>query len=156
MLDCGAVDQCAGIALARTVPELVRAAWGERRDVRFVPESAEDVDEVCAALERGKDVAFVVDEANHWLSAQSRSSGLLRIMRKTQHVRVRAWFTTQHLSGDVPQTAISCAPELVVFRCTSRPVLDMLEKQYGLDPRTVAALPRGAFLRVTTGFGFSP
>jgi hypothetical protein len=125
------------------VRELAGAVWGQGSWAAITPEDVRQVDELAGAVRRGGNVVLLVDEAHYWL-ASARSTGLLRLMRSTQHSRLRVLLTTQHLSGDVPQSALACDPDLFVFRTTSPRSLDVLEKQFrcpasvarALEPRT--------------------
>lgn len=155
VLDSAEVRQLAGVEEASSTQDAIARVWGRpRSSVRFVPTDREEVDRLCVAANRGRDFVLIVDEAHYWISSSSSrtSNLLLRLMRATQHARVRIFLTTHHLSGDVPQAALSCSPELYLFRCVSPAVLEFLERQYGLQPSRLASLPRGAFLRVSTAF----
>jgi ABC-type taurine transport system ATPase subunit len=135
------------------VSEAVERVWTHRRHARLVPRDREDVEAVARAVIAGRDCNLLVDEAAFWVSAhKGRDSALLRLLRAWRHARASVLLTTQHLTGDVSQSALSCAPVLFVFRCTSPAVLDRLERDFGVDRRRVAALPRGRFLRVESGF----
>lgn len=153
VIDSGGVAQLAHVPRSASVPELVRRVWRERAHARIVPRDAEDVEAVARAVLAGRDVNLLVDEAAFWIdSARGRSSTVLRLLRAWRHARASVLLTTQHLSGDVPQSALSCAPTLYVFRCTSPTVLARLERDYGVPRERVQSLGRGRFLRVDSGF----
>lgn len=155
VLDSAEVRQLAGVEETSSPEDAIARVWGRpRSSARFVPRDREEVDRLCDAANRGRDLVLIVDEAHYWISSSSSrtSNVLLRLMRATQHARVRIFLTTHHLSGDVPQAALSCSPELYLFRCVSPAVLELLERQYGLQPARLTSLPRGAFLRVSTAF----
>lgn len=73
-------------------------------------------------------------------------------MRATQHVQTRLYLTTQHFTADIPQAALSCAPDLFVFRCTSPRVLEVLERNFGMDTEHVRRLPQFHYLQHRTSF----
>lgn len=138
----------------RQLSDLAGTVWKEpRASVRVVPRDLADVERICGAIRRARDVVLLVDEAHYWLSAQSGSSAeLVGLMRATQHARADLILTTQHLTGDVPQAALSCTTEIYAFRCTSPRVLKCLETDFGLDRRQVAQLPRFQCMRKVIGF----
>lgn len=153
VIDSGAVDQLAHVPRAASVPAAIEAVWRERRHAAITPTDADQVEQLARAVLAGRNVNVLVDEAAFWLSSsRGRGSELLRLLRAWRHARASVLLTTQHLSGDVPQAALSCAPVLFVFRCTSPAVLDRLEREYGVDRRRVSSLGRGRFLRIESGF----
>lgn len=124
-----------------------------RASVRVVPRDVDEVDRICRAVSAGGDVVLLVDEAHNWLSAQSGCSGeLVRLMRTVQHARADLFLTTQHLTGDVHQGALSCTSELYVFRNTSPRVLQVLERDFGMDRAKIQALPQFKCFRKLLGF----
>jgi hypothetical protein len=146
------VRQLAGIADAGSPRAACERVWLERRNAAFVPESQADVDYVIAQADRRGRVVLLVDEAAVWITAHDRHGAMLRLMRSHRHKRVAMLLTTQHLSGDCPQEALSCAPVLYVFNCSSGAVHDRLRERFDIDPRLVASLPRGRYIRIRTGF----
>lgn len=151
-IDSQGVAQLDGIPRARSPRAAVDQVWTARQHAAFIPETDADVRYVAeTALERGR-VVLIIDEAAFWLTAHDRHSPMLRLMRAHRHARVHLLATTQHLSGDIPQEVLSCAPLLHVFRCTSPAALDRLERDYAIPRTVVASLPRGKYLRVSTGF----
>lgn len=153
-LDSQPAKQLAGVPHVATVDEAIASVWGRpRRSCAIIPQSLDEVDALCAAVSAGKDVVLLVDEAHRWLSAQSGSSAaLLQVMRATQHARCHALLTTQHLTGDVPQAALSCAPQLYIFRCSGPRVLRTLQSEFGIPPRVAARLPQHEFIAHRLGF----
>ena len=128
-------------------------ALGRGQSLAVTPADAADFNALCEYLLRLGRVVVLIDEASFWITARgSKGSVLPKLMRLGQQQRVALHLTTQHLTGDLPQLAVSCAPELCVFRCTSRTVLAALEKDWGMDPEVVRKLLRGQYLRAKTGF----
>lgn len=123
--------------------ELVEAVWTRGESAAIQPAQVADVDRVCNAARAGGDVVVLVDEAHFWTRA---SNPLLRLMRGTQHSRTRVLCTTQHLSGDVPQAALACDPDLFVFRTSSPRSLERLEREFGVPSDVARSLPRYGFL----------
>lgn len=153
VFDSAEVRQLAGVPRVESVDAAVQALWRDRRSCSFVPRELRDVDRMCAAIRGGKEVIALVDEAHVWLSAHDgASSELVAIMRATQHARCHLLLTTQHLTGDIPQAALSCAPTLYVFRSTSSAVLKTLERTYGIPPAIAGTLAQYQFCRQRTGF----
>lgn len=153
VIDSQGVRNFATWRYARDLGELAELVWRDGQHAAFTPRDEADVERVCAALLEAGHVNVLVDEAAFWMNAHTWRKGLLgRVMRAHRHCQVRLLLTTQHLSGDVPQGALSCAPDLYVFRCTAAAVLARLEQDYGLQPLEVAALPQGRFLHVHQGF----
>ncbi len=121
--------------------------------VRFVPHSLEDLDSLLRGLRAGKRIVILVDEAHYWLSAQSGSSTeLVHLMRESQHAQADVFLTTQHLSGDVPQSALSCTSRLLVFRCTAPRVLQVLEREFGIGRARASSLRQFHYLEKRIGF----
>lgn len=119
----------------------------------FSPADSSELDQVLRAVRAGGELVLLVDEAHYYLSARSGSSGeLLALMRSTQHSGCRVLCTTQHLSGDVPQAALACAPTLHLFRTTSTAALQILERHFAVDPARARTLARGDFLTYRSGF----
>lgn len=117
-----------------------------------MPRDGDELARVLRSVIAGREVELVVDEA---ALAWSMGAGpvLVELMRQYRHAKVGVRLTTQHLSGDVPQAARALAPTFAVFRCTSPRTLEVLERELGLDPAVVRALPRYEFVPVETGFG---
>lgn len=153
IVDSGGVAQLAAVQHAPSATAAMKLVWQKRQHAAFVPRDAAEVEAVAASvLEFGR-VNVLIDEAAFWLSSRKGlDSNILRLLRAHRHARAHVLLTTQHLSADVPQAALSCAPTLWVFRCTSPAVLDRLEKAFGLDRALVSKLERGRFIRVETGF----
>lgn len=145
------VDQLAGIPDAGS-PRRALDAIARGEHAAFIPDGTADVEYALERVHSGGRVIVLVDEAGEWLDAHSRSGWLLRLMRAHRHRHVALLLTTQHLSGDCPQRALSCAPVLHVFRCTSATVLERMERDYLLSRATVQALERGVYLRIEKGF----
>jgi len=72
-------------------------------------------------------------------------------MRTHRHARANVFLTAQHLTGDIPQEALSCAPEIYCFRCVSPAVLARLEAE-GIDAEAVKVLPTREYIRHYNGF----
>lgn len=153
VLDAQEVHNFADVP-ARDLADVAATLWRHpRASVRVVPRNVEEVDRLCRAASAGGDLVVLVDEAHNWLSAQSGCSGeLVRLMRTVQHARADLFLTTQHLTGDVHQGALSCTTELYVFRNTSPRVLQVLERDFGMDRARVQALPQFRCLRKVLGF----
>lgn len=153
VIDSEGVAQLEGFAHARSV-EHARAAVFERRlSCAYHPNDREEVWELLRSCRKPGRVNVLIDEAHLWLSAGSSSRDpMLQLMRSHRHARVRLFLTTQHLSGDVPQAAISCAPEVFVFRCTGQPTLDRMETQWGIRPEVARNLRQFHYLRHYEGF----
>lgn len=140
---------------ARSVASVVERLWKRRVSVAFTPNTTEEALAVFEAVHKAGRVNMVIDEAPAWFDA--RRGGrirevILRLMRSHRHSKVRLFLTAHHLTGDVPDAAISCSPELFVFRCTSARSLDRLEAHFGLDRERVRSLGQYVFLRVFEGF----
>lgn len=152
LIDSIGEEQVRDVPHARSVREAIEWVWGAGEKAAYVPKDVEEVNAlVRACLEPGR-VNLWVDEAHTWLSARRGVDGpLLRLMRTHRHARANVFLTAQHLTGDVPQEALSCAPELYVFRCTAPAVLERLERE-GLDPQAVRALPAREWIRHYAGF----
>ncbi len=153
-VDSGEVRQFASLP-RYGIEDLCRAVWEPPRveHARFVPENPEEMARLCEAIRHGRDAVVLIDEAAFWFGSHTASgSPLLRLLRSTQHSRTDIFLTTQHLSGDVPAAALSCTSELIVFRCNAPRVLDVLEREYGLDRRQVANLEPLEFIRHRLGF----
>jgi hypothetical protein len=152
-IDGANVAQLRGFPLRSSVLEALDAGFARGEDSRVRPSSRDELDALLRGIRAGKRAVVLVDEAHRWLSAQSGSSGeLLHLMRETQHAQVDLFATTHHLTGDVPQAAISCTSRVLVFRCIAKAVLDRLESEWSLPRRTVSTLPQFHYLEHVTGF----
>ena len=145
----------AGAAQLETVPhveqleQLAERVWGKGLHTAWIGTDSEAVERLLAGVFAGGNCILLVDETAFWLtSRRGTSSWLLRLMRSHRHARVWLLLTTQHFSGDLPQEALACGPELLVSRVTSPTALDLLERRYGCDPDMIRRLPVGKFLRV--------
>lgn len=153
-IDSARVEQLRGLPEATSPDDLVQLAFREKRSCRYVPHVPEDCDRVLRAIRKGRKVVVLVDEAHYWLSAHTAAtcSELVHLMREAQHSRVDLFLTTQHLTGDVPQAALSCTSRVLVLRCTAPRVLDLLSKTWALDRGTIQALPQFHYLEAQIGF----
>lgn len=131
------------------LPDLV---WKQRKIAAVTPRNLADVESVARIVRAGKDAVLLVDEASLWLSNRRCSEELLRVLRTTQHCRSRVLLTTQHFSGDIPQPALACAPDLFLFRTTAPRALEALSKHYDVDAAQVRALTRYSYLAKRTTF----
>lgn len=155
-IDGASVAQLRGFPPRAGVLEALDAGFARGEDSRVRPSSLEELDALLRGIRAGKRAVVLIDEAHRWLSARDGSSGeLLNLMRETQHSQVDLFATTQHLTGDVPQAAISCTARVLVFRCTAQVVLDRLEREWGAPRRTVATLPQFHYLELEIGFSSS-
>lgn len=153
-LDSAAVDQLAVLPAASSVEELIAAVWERGFHRRLVPRDQSDVERLLAACYAAGRVVLLVDESAFWLtSRRGTQSWLLRMMRSHRHARLWLLLTTQHLSGDVPQEALACSPEMLVGRLTAPAGLEVVARRYGADPRVLTTLPVGTFLRVDLDHG---
>jgi KaiC/GvpD/RAD55 family RecA-like ATPase len=144
----GGVERVAGVDDA-----LIALHGRQAREVKWTPETFEQVEALARALRAVGKLHVVVDESAFWINSQrGRDSHLVRLLRAHGHVPITLHLTTQHYSADVPQEARSCAPVLYVFRCTGQATLNVLEREHRLDPRQVETLPARQFLTVRTGF----
>ena len=138
---------------AASLSDVIELAWGERQSCAWQPDDLREVVALAHAAREAGQVALLIDEAACYVtSRRGREGPILRLMRAHRHAQVRLYLTTQHLSGDVPQEAISCAPDLFVFRNEARVVLDRLEADYNLPRDVVSKLPQGAYLHKRLGF----
>jgi hypothetical protein len=152
-IDGASVAQLRGFPARASVLEALEASFRKGEDSRVRPRSLEELDALLRGIRAGKRAVVLIDEAHRWLSARDGSSSeLLNLMRETQHAQVDVFATTQHLTGDVPQAAISCTARVLVFRCTAQVVLDRLEREWSAPRRTVAALPQFHYLELVIGF----
>lgn len=153
-IDSGAVDQLRGLPPAETPGDVVQIAFREHRSCRYVPSDLEDCERVLRVLRKGRRLVVLVDEAHYWLSAHTdgTSSELVHLMREGQHARTDLFLTTHHLTGDVPQAALTCTSRVLVLRCIAPRVLDLLSKEWGFDRGAVQSLPQFHYLEKRLGF----
>lgn len=152
-IDGAEAAQLRGFPLRSSVLEALDASFARGEDSRIVPRSIGELDALLRGIRAGRRAVVLVDEAHNWLSARDGTSGeLLRLMRKTQHAEVDLFATTHHLTGDVPQAAISCTQRVLVFRQTASVVLDRLERDWNAPRRKVATLPQFHYLELVIGF----
>ncbi len=151
MLDAAGVRSFDAVPRAESIAEASRV-WRDGGPLAWTPESADEVDRIARAALAAPGTVLLVDEAHYWLSAATRSSALLRLMRASRHARAQLHLTTQYLGSDIPQPALACASDLFVFRTTAPRSLELLRSQWGIEPRRASGLPRGGYLRVRSGF----
>lgn len=153
VIDSQGVGNFARWPHAPSVDAAVAEVWRHRRSVAFLPQGPDDVERLARAVLSAGHVVLLVDEAAYWLgSTRGKGGSMLRLLRAYRHAPAHVLLTTQHLSGDVPQEALSCAPRLHVFRCTAPAVLDRLEREYAMDRHMLSQLPQGQFVTIQTGF----
>lgn len=153
VVDTEGVAQLSSFPRARCLEAAVRMVWAERQSCSLACPTPDDFAGLLRAARRPGRVNLLVDEAHAWLNARSDSSdALIRLMRAHRHAKLRLFLTTQHLSGDIPQSALACSPELYVFRCTSPATLDRLRAHYGLCGTCVSNYSQFEYLRVFEGF----
>lgn len=154
LVDGANVKQLRGFPARSSVLDALDASFARGEDSRVRPQTRDELDALLRGIRAGKRAVVLVDEAHRWLSAQSGSSGeLLHLMRETQHAEVDLFATTHHLTGDVPQAAISCTARVIVFRCISAAVLQRLDSEWNLPRATVKSLAQYHYLEHVTGFG---
>lgn len=137
---------------ARSVREAIDWVWGASEHVAFTPTDPDEVEQLARACLDPGHVNLLIDELSYSVSSRRNvGSGLVQLMRLHRHANVNIFWTTQHLTGDVPQEVLSCAPRIAVFRCTAPAVLERL-KQEGIDVAAVAALPAHRHLEHYSGF----
>lgn len=152
VVDSSRVSQLAGVPRCDTLQELAVRVWRHRRDASFCPESDDEMARLLRLIFAGKRVVVLIDEAHVWLSAHTFSSSeLVRLLRQTQHARTHVLLTAHSLTSDIPQAAYATTTELVVFRTTSPRGLDLLRREWSIDPVQARSLERGQFLRVRVG-----
>jgi len=132
---------------------LIALYTGDAREIAWTPHEPEEVDALARALRAGGRLHVLIDEAAFWLSSsRARGGALLRLLRAFRHCELSVHLTTQHLSGDVPQEALSCAPALYVFRTTSGPALQVLKDRYSQNPQEIETLAQYEFRKIELGF----
>lgn len=143
-----------GVRRAQSAEDALIALYtGDAAEIAWTPREPEEVEALARALRAGGRLHVLVDEAAFWLSSsRGRGGALLRLLRAYRHAELSLHLTTQHLSGDVPQEALSCAPILYVFRTTSGPALKVLEERYGQSPMEIETLPQYEFRKIELGF----
>lgn len=154
VLDAEGAGQMAQFERASTVAEALRLVWGdEPRNAVYAPPTVQEANAIGRAAFMVGHVNLILDGAHAWLGARMAVSGpLVRLMRAHRHAPANIFATTHHLTGDTPQTVLSLAPLLYVFRCTAEPVLDFLRRNYGIDPERVRGLEQAHYLRISPGF----
>lgn len=150
-LDSRQARQLAHVPHMKTLQDACKALWIDRASVAWRPRSILEVDRACAAIEEGRNAMLFVDESHFWLSARSGSSSkLIGLMRANQHVRTHVFLTTQHFSGDIPQGALACAPDVYAFRTTSWRARRVLRDEFEVDPLAVARLAKYQYLEIAS------
>lgn len=145
-------SQLSSIPHSNSCAAAARRVYVEKQHASCQPRCQEEFDELVElAIEHGR-TTLLVDEAASWIDAHDRHSPLLRAMRGRRHFDVALLLTTQHMSGDCPQEALSCSPTLYVFNCDSPAVLERMKRDYGIPKELIAQLPQGSFLRIKRGF----
>lgn len=152
-IDGAEAAQLRGFPLRASPLEALDASFRRGEDSRLVPSSIDELDALLRGIRAGRRAVVLVDEAHNWLSARDGTSGeLLKLMRKTQHAEVDLFATTHHLTGDVPQAAMSCTQRMLVFRQTASVVLDRLERDWNAPRQVVSTLPQFGYLELVLGF----
>lgn len=125
-------------------PNDIKLTGGRKCHLKHV---GHDLEAALPMITAAQNAIVVVDEAHLLFSAGKRTSThpVLVAMRTWRHRSIRLILTSQHVSGDVPQAAWACDPGLCVFRTTSRRSLELLEREFDLDPDAVRALPDRAY-----------
>jgi hypothetical protein len=156
VIDAQGADNFAAWPHVASLEEALLTVYGLRKSCAWTPTGPSDNDDVAAlarAARTAKGAHLLFDEASFWLSSsRGRGGDLLRLARVFRHAETSLLFTTQHLSGDVPQEAITCADRLHVFRCTSPRALQVLQTGFNVDASRVRSLPQGRYLTIEQGF----
>jgi hypothetical protein len=153
VIDTRRADQLARVPHVDTLDAALRSLWIDGASVAWKPRSIDDVDAACRAVAAGKRVLVLIDESHRWLSASSGCSAeLVSLMRANQHERTHLFLATQHFSGDIPQSALGCAPDVYVFRTTSWRARKILRDEFNIDPTSAATLPKYHYLQHSSGF----
>ncbi len=134
------------------VEELVEGAWLDGVHTWYTPKSREEVEQICDACYHAGNIVLIIDETANWLTAKSGiDTGLLRLMRSHRHCLVNVLLTTQHLSGDIPQAAFACDPDIYLFLTTAPAALKVIERDFGQDGEHVRHLRQGEHLFLPSG-----
>lgn len=153
MLDPARVAAMRKVHHAGSVSELERRVYREGKHTAITPGSKDVAEAVFAlVLKRGKCVLLVDESAEFLQASGSRVSALMLLMRRWRHLEVDVLLTTQHLSGDVSQAALSLNPTLCVFRTTAPRSLEVLERDFGLTKSKVLGLEQFEFVEVFQGW----
>lgn len=131
------------------LPELL---WSGARLAAITPRD-EDFERVIELTARPGRLIVFVDGAHRWLSAHEHvQAPLVAALREHAHRQVALLLTTHHLSGDVPAVAVALAPDVYMFRTTSRGTLKLVRDEFGVDPSLIRSLAQFEYLRISPGF----
>jgi DNA helicase HerA-like ATPase len=143
-------EKFADVPRAETVHDVVARVFARGDHCATTIDDELQADAIFAAVLKCGHVNLIVDEAPDYI--HGKKCPLVRILRQHRHLHSSVFLTTQHLTGDVPAAAIACGPVLYVFRTTSKPALDRLESEYGLDRERARTLGEGEHVELRTGF----
>lgn len=154
LVDSTEADNFDGIEHATNCEDALIGLLAERRPmIAWTPRDGDEMDAGARAIKAAGRMHVLIDEAAYWIGAsRGRGGSLLRLLRAYRHAQVSLHLTTQHFSGDVSAEALACAPDIYCFRTTSTPALVALERDYGLNPAEVSALPAREYKHVRLGF----
>ena len=141
-----------GLDRVRTLEQALDRVWRDGGSCSYSPPTHEHASAVARAARAAGQVNLLLDGAHAWITSHRAQEDFVRLFRSYRHAQVNVLATTHHLSGDVPQVVLSCAPTVYVFRCVSRPVLKLLSDEYDVDADSVRQLELGQFLEVNPGF----
>lgn len=146
----GTIPESFGIRLVERPVDAVRSAWGTRGEVRVIPVDDSDVEAICRAALKGKNVVILIDEIGLWASSASTPVSLKRLIRVQRHVGVSLHMTTQY-PADVAPIVRQCASRLFAFRSTQDRAVKLLEADFQIDGDRVRRLKVGEHLDWSRG-----
>lgn len=122
----------------------------------YSPKDEEEIDPVCSFIREmrqaghGPGVILLVDEIRYYSSSRFVSRELILAARQRRHLKLSIVTNTQRLQ-DVNGELVAAATMIYTGCCKHPPILDYLERQYGLDRARVAALPAREFIPTEIG-----
>lgn len=125
----------------RAVCELV---WGQARETVYTPRDQKDLDALLRAVRGAKRCALLIDEISAW----KFSGELEALLRTWSHAKTAVLVTSQHVTGDLGQKFLACAPHCRVFRSTAPASIEFWMRWKGIDPDRVRTLKVGEFVEI--------
>lgn len=141
VLDSLFADNFIGIDRVDSLPELAKAAWTEKRYVKWTPKDKLEFRSFSKALFEVGNVDVLVDEIGIWPTDPEFENAC----RAWRHRKLTLILTGQHVGSDLGQVLLACNPSIHLFKITAPRSIDFMIKYLGQDPEVIRAQGVGEY-----------
>lgn len=140
-IDPAHVNTLEDIHHEKTLLGTIKRVWGEGQHTAYTPETETEFDTLMQAARAGTRIVLLIDELSFYASSHYLSPALSLLGRLYRYALAHVYTTTQHF-GDLSQQLVAVSARIIVFRTVSPRALERLEREFGLPPERVKALPQ--------------